>query len=85
MAEGKTMYAPSEWHTRNECAFKKNKCTLKVLEHGDVKDYKNPTAFPEYATVYFDKTEEEMTNTQKEKQKALNASLGLEKRMVTLG
>ena len=83
MAEGKTVYTPSEWHTLIECAFKKNKCTLKVLEHGDVKDYKNPTAFPEYATVYSDKTEEEMTNTQKEKQKALNASLGLEKRKVT--
>ena len=83
MAESKTVYTPSEWHTLIECAFKKNKCTLKVLEHGDVKDYKNPTAFPEYATVYSDKTEEEMTNTQKEKQKALNTSLGLEKRKVT--
>ena len=40
--------------------------------------------FPEYATVCSDKTEEEeVTNTQKEKQKALNASLGLEKCKVT--
>ena len=71
MSEGKTVYTPSEWHTLIECAFKKNKCTLKVLEHGDVKDYKNPTAFPEYATVYSDKTEEEMTKIHKKKSNRL--------------
>jgi len=27
MAQGKTVYTPSEWHTLIECAFKRNKCT----------------------------------------------------------
>ena len=38
------------------------------------KGLQKPTACPEYAAVYSDKTEEEMTNTQKEKQKALNTN-----------
>lgn len=83
MANGKTVYTPLEWHTLIECAFKKNRCTLDVMEYKDITDYKNPTAFPEHASVYTDKIEEEMTDAQKVNQKALNTSLRLEKRKVT--
>ena len=53
------------------------------MEYKDITDYKNPTAFPEHASVYTDKIEEEMTDAQKVNQKALNTSLRLEKRKVT--
>ena len=80
MARKKTLYTPSDWGTLIQCAFKKNKCTFTVLEHDDIKDFKNPIAFPEYSKVYADKIAEEMTPEQREKQIALNVSLGLEKR-----
>ena len=80
MARKKTLYTPSDWGTLIQCTFKKNKCTFTVLEHDDIKDFKNPIAFPEYSKVYADKIAEEMTPEQREKQIALNVSLGLEKR-----
>ena len=74
MARKKTIYSPVEWETVIQCSFKKNPCTLEVLEHGDIIDFKSVAAFPEYKSVFADKTEECMTEEQKRKQKSLNES-----------
>lgn len=77
-----SIYTPSEWEAVIQCAFKKNPCTLEVLEHNDIIDFKNTDAFPEYKEVLADKTEEIMTAEQKVKQKALNESMNMPNRKV---
>ena len=33
MAKKKTIYSPAEWEVVIDCAFRKNVCTLEILEH----------------------------------------------------
>ena len=35
MARKKTIYSPVEWESVIQCAFKKNPCSVEVLEHCD--------------------------------------------------
>ena len=82
MVSKKTIYTPAEWEAVIQCAFKKNPCVFTVLEHGDIIDFKNAKAFPEFKAVLGDKTEEIMTKDQKAKQKQLNIDLGMPNRKV---
>ncbi|XP_057305163.1 uncharacterized protein LOC130642101 [Hydractinia symbiolongicarpus] len=82
MVRNKTIYTSAEWETIIKCAFKKNRCFLEVLNHRDIIDYKNVSAFPEFNSVMLDKTEEEMTAKEKEQQKALNETIGMSNRKV---
>jgi len=75
-----TIYTPAEWESLIQCSFNKNQCFIEVLDHSSIIDFKSQEAFPEYADVYTDKTNEIMTAEQIKKQKSLNVSLGLENR-----
>ena len=80
MSSKSTIYTPAEWESLIQCSFNKNQCFIEVLDHSSIIDFKCQEAFPEYADVYTDKTNEIMTAEQIKKQKSLNVSLDLEKR-----
>jgi hypothetical protein len=82
MVKNKTIYTPAEWEALIQCSFKKNPCTLDVIDHTDIVDFKSGAAFPDYKAVFADKTEEIMTEKQKEEQKNLNESINLPNRKV---
>lgn len=52
-----TICTPAEWEAVIQCALKENLCTLEVLEHSDIIDFKSSTAFPALKTVMLGKTE----------------------------
>ena len=70
-ARKKTISTPAEWETVIQGSFKKNNCTLEVLEHKDIIDFKNTDTFPEYKLVMLDKTEEDMTEEETAKKHSM--------------
>ena len=54
MAKKKTIYSPVEWESVIHCDFKKNPCSMEVLEHCDTINYKSTATFPEYKSVISD-------------------------------
>lgn len=51
----RTIYTPSQWETTIEQSFVKNKCSVTVLTHEDIINFKEVKVFPKYKTVLSDK------------------------------